>query len=83
MMYGYDPGWGWMMLMPLLWIALAGVIVWAAVRLAQHGDGRRPHPEARPRETAREVLDRRYASGEIDEADYLKVRAQLDGGERP
>ncbi|MEU5872148.1 hypothetical protein AB0A73_11400 [Glycomyces sp. NPDC047369] len=82
MMYSYEPGWGWMVLMPLLWIALAGVIVWAAARLARHGGGR-PHADAGPRETAREVLDRRYAAGEIGEVDYWRIREQLNGGERP
>jgi putative membrane protein len=33
------------------------------------------------RETPRQVLDRRYASGEINEERYRQMRANLDGGE--
>lgn len=75
MMYGSWGGWGWMMLMPLVWIALIGVIVWAAVRVIQRGD--RATPPAR--ETPQEILDRRLASGEIDPDAYTKARAVLAG----
>ena len=34
MMYGNGLLWGWMMVLPLLWLLLLGVIVWAAIRLA-------------------------------------------------
>jgi putative membrane protein len=74
MMYGFGPGGWWMMLMPLLWIALIAVIVWAAVRLIQPGGGGRA--EAR-RETPLEILDRRYAQGEIDDTAYTTARARL------
>ena len=67
---GWGPGFGWgvMMLMPLLWIALPAVIVWAVVRLAQPGshphgpvDRGLPRPEA-----PEEILAYRFAAGEID-----------------
>jgi putative membrane protein len=79
MMWGYGPGWGWMMLMPLLWILLLGVIIWAVVRLVQRpgdhgGDQQR-------RETPQEILDRRYASGDIDADAYTQTRAHLVGRE--
>jgi putative membrane protein len=80
MMYGYGSGWIWMILMPLMWIALTAVIIWAAVRLVQRpADGER-HP--RVRETPQEILDRRYASGEIDADEYTRARDHLAGGER-
>jgi putative membrane protein len=66
-----------MALMPLLWIALIGVIVWAAVKLTQ-----RPSDQAAPgpwRETPQEILDRRFASGEIDADAYSRARDQLAG----
>jgi putative membrane protein len=77
MMYGYGAGW-WMLLMPLLWIALIGVIVWAAVRVAQPAGTRRTEPY---RETPQEILDRRYARGEIDDDTYVRARARLSGQE--
>ncbi|WP_235999255.1 SHOCT domain-containing protein [Qaidamihabitans albus] len=67
-----------MAVMPLLWIALIAVIVWAAVRLA-HRDHSAPGP--RDRETPQETLDRRFASGEIDTDTYTQARARLAGRE--
>lgn len=78
MMYGYGTGGWWMMLMPLLWIAFIAVIVWAAVRLIQPASGDRAGGR---RETPLEILDRRYARGEIDDTAYTTARAQLTGRE--
>jgi putative membrane protein len=80
MMHGGWGGWGWMMLMPLLWIVLIGLIVWAVVRLSQ-----RPSTQMggqAPRETPQEILDRRFASGEIDEQAYMRAHDTL-AGRRP
>ncbi|MEU6551478.1 SHOCT domain-containing protein [Streptomyces sp. NPDC046915] len=78
-MYWDGGGWTWMAFMPLLWIVLIGVVVWAVVRLTQHATGRdsgldhgRP-----PRETPEEILDRRFASGEIDADAYTQARERL------
>jgi putative membrane protein len=69
-----------MLLMSVFWIALIALIVWAAVRLVQRpGDGER-HPPAR--ETPQEILDRRFASGEIDLEDYTRARDRLAGHSR-
>lgn len=78
MMYGAWGGWGWMMLMPLLWITLIGVIVWAVMKIVQRDD--RTAALAR-RETPQEILDRRFASGEIDSDSYAQTRARLAGKE--
>ncbi len=77
MMYGYGPGAGWMMLLPLIWVGLLAVIVWAAVRMV-HGPGDRDRVPPR-RETAQEILDRRLALGEIDADTYAELRAHLAG----
>ena len=78
MMYGYGGGW-WMALMPVLWIALIALIVWAVVRLFRPTEGAsRAEPR---RETPLEILDRRYAQGEIDDAAYTSARARLTGRE--
>src|SRR6266542_4327210 len=77
-MYGYGAGWGWMMLMQLVWIALLGVIIWAVVRLVQR-PADREHGTGARRETPQEILDRRYASGEIDTDTYTQARAHLAG----
>ena len=65
-MYGYEHGgmaWGWpgmilMWLIPVLLIVLV-------VRLL---DGKKGEPLSR----ARQILDERYAAGEIEREDYLK-----------
>lgn len=77
----YWDGWGWwplMMLMMLLWIVLIAVIVWAIVRLVQRHDGGRGWYG---RETPQEILDRRFASGEINAEEYRQARAHLSGRE--
>lgn len=76
--YGYGSGWIWMAVLPVLWIALLAVGVWAAVTLAQRSGSRHgPHQ----RETPQEILDRRFASGEIDADAYTQARARLAGRE--
>ncbi|MEV1170101.1 hypothetical protein [Nonomuraea sp. NPDC049784] len=78
MMYGDGGGWVWMVFMPLLWIVVIGLVVWAVIRLTQvasggrYGGGGREH-----RESPEEVLDRRYASGEIDTDTYTEARERL------
>lgn len=80
MMHGGWGGWGWLTLMPLLWIVLIGLIVWAAIRLSQRPSDR---PGGQPgRESPQEILDRRFASGEIDAETYVRARDTL-AGRRP
>lgn len=73
MMYGYGAGIWWMTLIPLLWIVLIGVAVWAIVKILRPAA---PPGSASPG-TARQILDRRYATGEIDEATYTRMRSRL------
>jgi putative membrane protein len=80
-MMGWYGGWGgWfaMSLVMLAWVALVGVAVWGAARLTTHrfdpsGGARTPPPES-----ARQILDRRLAAGEIDSDEYARIRHQLD-----
>src|SRR5262245_17661042 len=78
MYYGWY-GWTWMLLMPLFWIVLLGVIVWAVVRIVQRPTDR--WPAERRGETPQEILDRRFASGEIDAETYTQARDRLAGRE--
>ncbi|MGW2741732.1 SHOCT domain-containing protein [Streptomyces sp. NPDC001450] len=88
MMYwdgGWGGGWAWMAFMPLLWIALIGLAVWAVIRLTHspsggHPDGSRGREgwaSREHRETPEEILDRRYAAGEIDADAYTEARERL------
>jgi putative membrane protein len=55
------------------------VIVWAAVMVARRPADR---PAEQPRrETPQEILDRRFASGEIDADAFTQARPRLAGRE--
>jgi putative membrane protein len=89
MMWGYDFGWGGMLLMSLgtiLWIALMVVLVWALIRWI---NGRTmtpvpPYTSAPPTgPSALEILRQRYARGEIDTATFEQMREQLEAPNSP
>ncbi|MFB9180716.1 SHOCT domain-containing protein [Dactylosporangium sucinum] len=63
------------MLMTLLWIGLVALIVWAVVRLVQDRGGR--GPARHHGETPLEILDRRFARGDIDAEAYERTRQTL------
>jgi putative membrane protein len=71
--------WWWMGLMMVFWLAVLMLLVWAVIRISRALDSRHDHAGAAPGrpETAREVLDRRYAAGEIDSATYGEMLARL------
>lgn len=71
--YGWGMGpWGWIF-MGLFWVVVIGGIVWAAMALLP--GNRRVGPERR--ESAREILDRRFAAGELDVEQYRRAREEL------
>ncbi|MFF7974599.1 SHOCT domain-containing protein [Streptomyces sp. NPDC007905] len=77
--YWHGGGWAWMAFMPLVWILLLGLFVWVVVRLTQHPTDRdsRQGMGRSARETPEEILDRRFASGEIDADTYTEARERL------
>ena len=76
MMWGWEgmAGGGWIF-MTLFWIALIVLIVWAVAALFPRGRER----DGGPAETPQEILDRRYARGEIDAETYRSMREDLSG----
>jgi putative membrane protein len=71
--YGGGMGYGMWMFMGLFWLVLLGLIIWAVVRLLPaRRDGSGPD-----RESPEEILDRRFARGEIDIETYQAQRAAL------
>lgn len=76
MMWGWDgmAAGGWIF-MTVFWVALIALVVWAVAALFPRGrndDGvRRDSPE--------DILDRRYARGELDAEDYRRMREDLRG----
>ncbi len=85
MMWGYGWGWTamlWMGLGLLLWLAALGLIIWAVVRIiGSRGTFTRNVAPGGP--SALEILQQRYARGEIDAATYEQLCERLDGGPTP
>jgi len=76
--YGGGMGAGAWMVMGLFWLVLLGLIIWAVVRLLPGRDGGAGHSGSGVAgETPEEILDRRFARGEIDLETYQAQRAAL------
>jgi putative membrane protein len=68
-------GWGaGMVIMVVFLVALIALGVWAVMRLNRRSD--EPGQSA---ESPRQILDRRFASGELDETQYAQARRVLEG----
>jgi uncharacterized membrane protein len=64
----------------LVTVLIVALIVWVVRMIASTGQRQTPSEPAQPREpSARELLDRRLASGEITTEQYRELRAALDG----
>lgn len=65
-------GWGWhWWWMIAFWAVVIGLVAWAVVRVA-------PTNRSEP-SRARQILDERYARGEVDDDDYRRLRSALEG----
>ena len=75
-MYSNHMGWGWGVLMTLGWLILLGLF-FALILSAWRDRSSGP--------SARELLDRRFARGEISAEEYRQARAILspEQGDRP
>jgi putative membrane protein len=71
--YGGGMGAGAWLVMGLFWVALFVVIVWLVVQLVPSRN--RPSPGGP--DSPEEILDRRFARGEIDEQTYAAQRTAL------
>lgn len=68
-MYGWS--WWWMLVPTLFWAALVVLAAWAVARVL--GNGRRGPSDAL------DILERRYARGDIDRDEYERRRRDLAG----
>ena len=72
-------GWSWMsglgmVLMVILWVGLIALVVWGVGVLTRgHSSG------TTTMESPRQILDRRFASGEMDAGQYAEARRVLEG----
>ncbi|HUY75607.1 MAG TPA: SHOCT domain-containing protein [Ktedonobacterales bacterium] len=81
--YGYGLGWGGMLLMMLsmlFWFAVLGVLIWALVRWMTNYASPRGGGLVQ-RMSAREILEQRYARGEIDAATFDQMRERLEASQ--
>jgi putative membrane protein len=73
----WNGGWGGWLAMSLVMLALWGVAIWAIVYVVR---GRSPRNEgSREEPKALDVLEERFARGEIDEEEFRQRRATLLG----
>lgn len=80
--FGYHHHEHWMglaLIVPLLWLIVIGLGVWVAVRVMRRSAPPAPYspPGSAVRETPEEVLDRRFAAGEIDADAHAAARQHL------
>jgi putative membrane protein len=59
--------------MTVLWVVVIGGIVWAVAALFPRGSAR----DQEHRDTPEEILDRRFAQGELDAESYRELREEL------
>lgn len=72
-MWGAFEGMGWWMVFgSLSWVLFLGAILFLAVT----APGRRHH-DAGPTETALDIARRRYASGDITQQEFERIREEL------
>lgn len=66
MMYGYS-GFSWfgMLFMLLFWAVVIWLIVWVVQQLTRN------------KESATEILEKRFAKGEINKKEYLEMKKEL------
>lgn len=74
-MWWDGPGYGfhWMWIFPVVFLVLCVVFMFRGPGWLMGGHGRN-HRE----ENAREILDRRYAKGEINREEYQRMRKDLE-----
>lgn len=79
--YGYDMGAGGWIAMTIFWIAVVVLIVWTVSRATSTGgvdaDPRRGRPHDDVAGTPEDILNRRFAAGEVDEETYHSMLATL------
>lgn len=78
MHWGPDGGFGGMWFGPIIWILVLGLLVWLAIGVLRRYDPA-DRSGSTSRKSPREILDDRYARGEINEEEYRHRRSVLEG----
>jgi putative membrane protein len=81
-MHGDDVGAGWMALMMIVMVLFWGAVIVGIVWLVRGTVPGRATPSATP-ESALQILERRFAEGEVSQEDYeARRRVLIDGRSR-
>ena len=72
---GMMGGFGTMFFMPILGILVLGLILWAVVAAVQRPG--QSHTEMRSGDSARDILEKRYARGEINREEFEQKAKDL------
>ncbi len=88
MMWGYYWSWGGALVMILsmvLWVAVVGAIIVLVARWLGSQSSSRGNPthQGSAQGSALEILEQRYARGEIDEATFRRMRDELQADKIP
>lgn len=70
----HDFGWGWVLLGPLFWIIVIGLVVYAVVSFNKRGSGVN-YPEHN--ETPLDIIKKRYAKGELTREQFEQMKKDL------
>ena len=73
---GMMGGFSWMAIMPVLWIVVLGLVIWAVVA-AVRGSSESRSSDSSKADSALEVLKKRYARGEINKEEYEEKKRDL------
>jgi len=81
--YGWEPwGWGMMVVMAVSWLLLLAGLAWVIWWGYTRAGGQRPLLSGGP-ESALDILQKRFARGEITREQYREMRQELEGREGP
>lgn len=78
-MHDWGFGWGGMWLGPIVMLAVLALLAAGIVSLVRWMAGNRGSADPSSSRSAREILDERYARGDIDRDEYLRRREDLAG----
>lgn len=82
-MWHMGDGWGWWMVFGSVWMVLFwGLIIWAVYTVISRMGGQEMPASTQPAEpSATEILERRYAHGELSHEEFEEMRRRLTGTE--
>lgn len=82
-MWDMGDGWGWWMGFGSIWmVGFWAVIIWAVFTLSKRWSGDH-HQAATDAGSAQEILERRYARGELSDEQYEAMRTRLHRSPAP